>query len=192
MAVPRIRPELSEEDKRKMPQPLPYVKGLTERLTKAFRKAEARVYYKPFNTLRSQLVHPKDKTPKEKKCGVVYEISCGDCNKKYIGETARPLNTRVKEHTSIKRASLTAVGEHCKSTGHSIPWDNISVIARENNNTRRKIREALEIEISKPHLNRDQGYELPPVYKKILRKVRSRDSTEEHALRERSSIHSTS
>ena len=55
---------------------LPYVQGLSERLSKTFRQHSVSVYHKPVSTLRSILVHPKDKTPKDKKCGVINEITC--------------------------------------------------------------------------------------------------------------------
>ena len=61
------------------------------------------------------------------------------------------------------------MGEHCKETGPSIPWDNIKIVGRENNTSRRKIREALEIASANPTLNRDTGYELPPIYGPLLR-----------------------
>ena len=147
----------------------PYVKGLSERLARTFRKFDTKVHYKPYNTLRSQLVHPKDKTTLDKKCAVVYHIDCDDCEEAYVGETARALHNRVKEHTSTRRASLTAVGEHCKNTGHTISWDNIRVLATETHASRRKIREAIEIASLNPPLNRDIGaYELPSVYRGLL------------------------
>ena len=59
---------------------------------------------------------------------------------------------------------MTAVGEHCKDTGHNIPWDNIQIIGSETSTSRRKIREALEISTNNPSLNRDSGYEIPPIY----------------------------
>ena len=70
--------------------PLPYIQGVSEQLTQVFRKQGVGTYHKPVNTIRQQLVHPKDPTPMEKKCGVVYKIQCGDCEEAYIGETARP------------------------------------------------------------------------------------------------------
>ena len=166
---PQIRLEPTEEEKKIHPQPLPYVKGLSERLARTFRKFKTKVYHKPINTIRSQLVHPKDKTTIDKKCAVIYHIDCDVCDEEYVGETARALQNRVKEHTSTRRSSLTAVGEHCKETGHTISWDNIQVLATETNTSRRKIREALEIAERSPSLNRDIGaYELPAVYRPLL------------------------
>ena len=161
--------EQDPEDKKIWPQPLPYISGLSERLVRIFSKHEAKVYHKPYNTLREQLVHPKDKTPTEKKCAVVYHLDCDQCKGGYTGETARSLETRMKEHFSTRRASLTAVGEHLKETGHEVSWDNIRVLARESNTSRRKIREAVEIMTNQPSLNRDVGFELPAIYQRLLR-----------------------
>jgi hypothetical protein len=87
----------------------------------------------------------QDPTPIEKECGVIYKIKCDNCDKDYIGETARTLGTRVKEHLNIKKDSLTAVGDHCRDTDHSMSWSNISVVGREEHTYKRKIREAIEI-----------------------------------------------
>ena len=148
--------------------PLPYIQGVSERLSRVFKKHGVGVYHKPFNTIRTLLVHPKDPTPLEKKCGVVYEISCDNCPANYIGETARSLGTRVKEHLNTKKDNLSAVGEHCRDTGHSVSWDNISVLCREDSTQKRKIREAIEICAGGPTLNRDSGVDLAPIYKGLL------------------------
>ena len=66
---------------------LPYVSGLSEYLSRVFGTQDIRTYHNPYNTLRSILVHPKDRTPTEKKTGVVYDITCNDCGEHYIGET---------------------------------------------------------------------------------------------------------
>jgi hypothetical protein len=122
------------------------------------------VYHKPVNTIRQQLVHPKDPTPIANKCGVIYKIKCANCEHNYIGETARTLGTRVKEHLNTKKDSLSAVGEHCKDTGHSVSWTNISVVGREEHWYRRKIMEAIEISEGAPSLNIDVDVELPAIY----------------------------
>ena len=68
---------------------LSYVSGLSEHLSRVFRVQDIRTYHKPYNTLRFILFHPQDRTPTEKKTGVVYDIICNDCVEHYIGETAR-------------------------------------------------------------------------------------------------------
>ena len=63
-------------------------------LSRGFRVHDISTYCKPYNTLRSILVHPKDRTPTEKKTGVfllVYDITCNGC------ETARTLEGRLDE-----------------------------------------------------------------------------------------------
>ena len=124
---------------------LPYVQGLSERLSKTFRQHGVIVYHKPVNTLRSILVHPKDKTPKDKKCGVIYEITCDqDPAHVYIGETKRPLRKCFKEHTNL--TIPTGVGDHCNATGHSVSLDNTRVLTREPQWTKRKVKEAIYIQ----------------------------------------------
>ena len=145
---------------------LPYIRGTSEKLARIFKNHGVGAYHNPFNTLCSILVHPKDKTPDHKKCGVVYEIQCPECPAQYLGETARTLETRMKDQLDhLKQKSpRTAVGEH----EHHIKMDNVKVIAREDNMWRRKIRESIEIRTRHPAINRDQGYELPTIYDKLL------------------------
>ena len=44
----------------------------------------------------------------------------------------------------------------------------VKVIAREDNMWRHKIRKSIEIKTRHPAINRDQGYELPPIYDELL------------------------
>ena len=85
--------------------------------------------------------------------------------KDYVGETARLLETRIKEHLS---RNSSAVNEHCKLTGHSVDSSKIKVLATENNTFKRRIREAIEIKLRKPSLNRDNGFELASICDTIL------------------------
>ena len=149
-----------------VPVGLPYVAGLSEELQRVFRNHGVSVYHKPFNSLRSLLVKPKDKQKKENKCGTIYHVSCGTCDDHYVGETARALGKRFREHRWSDDQS--AVLEHLKSSGHSLSFDDMRVLASETNYSARKIREALEIYKAKPSLNRDQGFEVAPVLLQLL------------------------
>ena len=153
--------------KKKTPVALPYIKGLSEKLQRIFRQHGIQSFHKPFNSLRSMIVKPKDNSEKMKKCGVVYSVKCGTCDKEYIGETARALGTRMKEHTDGKHQS-SAITEHQQVTGHLCDTDNVKVLTQEERLFPRKIREALKIHQRRPALNRDKGYEIPPVILQLL------------------------
>ena len=56
------------------------------------------------------------------------------------------------------------MGEH----EHPIKMDDVKVIAREDNMWWRKICESIEIRTRHPAIDRDQGYELPPIYNELL------------------------
>ena len=129
-----------------------------------FRDHGVKSYHKPINTLRSLLVKPKDKPDKNSKCGVVYQVSCGDCHHNYVGETARALGTRIKEHTDGN--CFSAVNDHLSYNSHHV--GDVKVLAQEDRTYARKIREALEIHKSRPTLNRDPGIEVPPVLLQLL------------------------
>ena len=90
----------------------------------------------------------------------VYQVECPECPRTYIGETGRTLATRMKDHLNL-RNPLTAVGEHCAHEHHNITKDSVRALAREDSWLKRKVREAIEIKIEQPAMNRDQGYELP-------------------------------
>ena len=144
---------------------LPYIKGISEPLERTFKKYGVAVYHKPVNTVRQQLVHPKDPTPKELKSGVIYQIRCKTCNRLYVGETARTLKTRIEEH---KKTTSSAIKEYQSNTGHIIDWENVKVIGKEDQWMKRKIKEAIAIRKDKPSLNRDQGWDLPPIFNSLL------------------------
>jgi len=82
-------------------------------------------------------------------------------------ETGRSLETRFKDHMNL-RTSNSAVSEHMKQTGHCLSKEGAKIITSDENQTRRKVKEAITIRQQRPTLNRDQGTELPPVYNKLL------------------------
>ena len=165
----------TQETNRKIPVCLPYVPGTSEKLHRLFKAHGVPAYHKPFNTIRSLLVNPKDKPQKEKQCGVVYSMKCVQCGKLYIGETARSLGARFKEHTDGKHPS-SAVTEHMSATGHWFTMDSTKVVSKEEQTFKRKIKEAMTIHQQKPELNRDRGLEIPAVLLSLL----SHDTSPSH------------
>ena len=108
----------------------------------------------------------------EKQVGVVYSIPCGECDIKYIGETSRALGTRTKEHKAAVRLLKTeksALAVHANITGHSIDWNNTSIVCNESKWHQRKWWEACSIAKDKNVLfNRDSGRTLPGNYVSLL------------------------
>lgn len=89
----------------------------------------------------------KDKTPKEKRSGVVYSIPCSDCPQKYIGETRQHLKTRVLQHEKDVRkgSDHTALSSHALETGHKFSFIETKIVGTENNDKKRKILEVVNI-----------------------------------------------
>ncbi|VDO96898.1 unnamed protein product [Heligmosomoides polygyrus] len=89
--------------------------------------------------------------------GVVYLITCTECNEEYIGETGRPLWVRVKEHMDrLRRCQIsTLLGEHRqRSHGGAMVGVAITILAREVDIAARKTLEALWIAFKNPAINR--------------------------------------
>ena len=56
------------------------------------------VAMKPYKTLKTVLVYPKDKQQKEDLTECVDKVPCANCDKTYIGETGRKFGVRLQEH----------------------------------------------------------------------------------------------
>ena len=78
---------------------------------------------------------------------VVYQIPCGSCDKSYIGETGRGLDTRVKEHRRDVRNDMdhSALVVHAHATGHLPNWAGASILAKCGDKGDRKATEAAYI-----------------------------------------------
>ena len=167
---------------------LPYKKGLSQRVQRIFKKHGISTSFKPHKTLRNILVHPKDKREVTQTAECVYEIPCLNCEKSYIGETGRLLDTRIQEHktesekasgkafTRSQKASVSgeinksAITDHVAEENHVIGWKDAKIIDREQNKTKRLIKEAIWIRRSgRKNLNRDDGnYFLSNIYDQLF------------------------
>ena len=82
-------------------------------------------------------------------CRVVYKITCSCC-KKYVGETGRTIEERIKEHqadVNNKRSveKITGLSQHLRESRHTPNWKEIEILARENNIVKRKFKESVAI-----------------------------------------------
>jgi hypothetical protein len=139
---------------------LPYDENLCRSLNTIKRIYNLRIVTKPCNTIKNQLVHPKDEVPREKKCNVIYEVPLSD-GKKYIGETSRPLATRLKEHAeAVRKLDVTrnAIAQYVATSTARPIWEETRILAREENWYRRRVKEAIWIE-RQGNLNRNHGLE---------------------------------
>ena len=88
--------------------------------------------------LKTRLGSTKDQI-EDLKCSGIYKISCSHCDKVYIGQTKRTLETRFKEHTAeIMKATKESekglvhhfkskVAEHAFAEQHELSTDDIKI-----------------------------------------------------------------
>ena len=112
---------------------------------------------------------PKDVNFEQKR-GLVYQISCRDCNAVFVGETGRSVGTRKREHVdAIKTFNIkkSALSQHGMDFDHRIDWDNVKILKLESHAYRRRVAESLLINQKARSLNvinRNDGTNFPAVY----------------------------
>ena len=122
---------------------IPYVSGISERISRIFKKYDLNVAHQPTKKLKNQLCHLKDKRKVGEKAGVVYKLDCKSCDAKYVGETGRHWQERMNEHKRdiVNKKKTSKVFEHVSTTKHSFDFDNVSVL---DNCSHKKVRLHLE------------------------------------------------
>ena len=124
---------------------------------------------KPIFPLSSIFPKPKDCVLDHEKSGLVYQISCCDCDAVYIGETGRSITTRGREHVdAVKNLDVkkSALCQHVVNKDHVIDWGNVEILKRESHWHRRRVAEGFLINqkaLSMNVLNRNDGMIVPSV-----------------------------
>lgn len=152
---------------------LPYIHGVTDKIAKILRKKNINTQFSAPGTIRQGMRSIKDSIDRHQLKGV-YKIDCS-CGKSYSGETGHSLQTRLKEHgVEIKneRSHTSALAERSSKTKHHACLESTSIIAREEQHHRRKIREALEIIKHLHNLNRDNGMEISGNPLPLIREIK--------------------
>ena len=117
---PLIHPDMGHEIKKQFYISVPYFPGLSKSFKKIFKYTMIQVCFKEVTTLKSLLMHPKDKVSIEQKKDIVYYWECqaDRSNSSYIGETLRALREKVKEHS---KSTTSAILKHCTDFHHPLP-----------------------------------------------------------------------
>ena len=115
-------------------------------------------------------MNPKDKDSILKRSGVIYRFKCNrvECDEEYIGESARNFGERYKEHQKSPSPIHDHITISCPSPG-TVSVEDFSILAREDQNLLRIIKEAIYIRANNPSLNRNVGkFHLPHVCDEVL------------------------
>ena len=179
-----------EDEKSRGQVVLPYIKGVSEAVERVMKKHGVGAAMRPHDTLRHNLVHPKDKCVVPDEVGqLVYQIPCKNCESSYVGETGRLLKTRLEEHmkdaensamdmskytrsarkVSERTYNKSALSDYQNQMNHIIDWEGIRVLDREAHQRSRQVREAVWIRRTKGAINRDEGaYDLSHIYDRVI------------------------
>lgn len=136
---------------------VPFIPGLFHRIRHTLGKSNIRVVGKPDDTLKHHLFTKlKDRTLKENSSSVCYKVECKDCNGVYIGETRQYLQKRIKQHryhSNKGNKAHSGLTQHAVESNHNIDWDNYTIVAKESNTFKRKLKEAILIKKSPNNFN---------------------------------------
>ena len=95
----------------------------------------------------------KDSLNKFEKGGVVFKLTCKNCNSTYVGQTGRLPNTRVKEHkNNFHRNGYyhNVLSKHKKENlDHDFDWENVKILHYDSNKCKREFMEMLYIKKEK-------------------------------------------
>ena len=140
-------PNKSEFDKSQIIA-IPYYRGLSERIRDILNPFGIKTVFKRGKTIKNIIYRP-NKKQKTKLSNVVYGVNCLDCNAKYIGETSRNHDIRIKEHqraTENNKPNSSDIADHGISEKHKIDFENPEVSYSHRIESSRKFLESWEIE----------------------------------------------
>jgi len=139
-----------------------YIGRETSCITNVLRQTDIKIAFYTKNTIGNLLTH-KNPTPDIYSQSGAYKLSCPNCNKAYVGQTARRFSTRYIEHkTAFRNNKQTySLTKHLNEEGHSFgPMNEImQVIHRHKKGPHLNTIERFHIHaesITNNHLNDDQ------------------------------------
>ena len=156
----------------------PYIQGFTENLQKKLRNFNIGIVNKKGDSIKQAICHMKQKIPRTQQKNRVYKFDCKDCKSWYIGETGQKIEKRTYQHQNdIKNGKETnAIFMHLQQhNSHSIKWQEVSYLEREEDWKKRKIKEALYINAMNPKelMNLEKGFEINQCWNEFNPQIRN-------------------
>ena len=155
--------------------PIPYIKGVSERIRRILNRKNIRIAFKPLKTLGHVFKKPKDRPTKEQLKGIVYQVSCRTCPFTYVGQGKRSWKSRGAEHKIETNGNIgSAVKHHAETTGHDI-YPNYANILETGVKTKNKrlFLESLHSFLDKNSVNERAPF--PRVYASLVSFLRSNE-----------------
>ncbi|BHF82925.1 hypothetical protein SprV_0802606500 [Sparganum proliferum] len=123
---------------------LPYVKNVSEAVSRLLTALGVGVAHRPEVTIRRHVMGPKDPLLRQETSGVVYRIWCSYGKSNYVGETGRLLRKRIAEHAATMRWGDTSsqVAAHSTGLGHIFKFHEAEILARGDNRVGRELLES--------------------------------------------------
>ena len=148
-----------EQDQPKKYFKLPFFPTISNQIKNLIPQQKYKVsFYTPTN-LGKLLVNCKTPVSSLSKSGV-YQLSCQDCDIKYIGKTGRSFNTRIKEHQAHwknKTLNKSNFADHLINNNHNFdPSHNIKFLYFEHNSVKLTHLEIAAINRNKVNLCNEQ------------------------------------
>lgn len=144
--------------------------SITDKLTAKFKKKNIECVFSNNGKIKNMLGTTKDKTKTNEKSGI-YEVKCGNCEAKYIGQTKRSIKVRFKEHSShikYNRPEKSSVATHALTTNHfDLKSDNVKLLKHVTNHRRLDAYESIYIHINENLMNSDDGNIISPLFNLI-------------------------
>ena len=124
---------------------LTYVGQTSYKIGNFLKKLNVKIAFKTNNTLSKNIKNNKSKTNITDQSGV-YQLTCANCPKTYIGQTGRIFSKRIKEHYSsfINKKSDSHYANHLLEENHDFN-NQIKILHIENKGNRLNLLESLEI-----------------------------------------------
>lgn len=145
---------------------------LTDKIIKSLKNENLIIAKRNAVGVGSRFSRLKDRTPLMCNANVVYKLKCNVCNKVYVGQTSQLLKGRLALHKSDIRKGLTRceLSNHIiNNIDHVIDFDNVQILAKEQNYTKRNFLEMTYINDYNNNLNkRSDVNNLSVIYTYIL------------------------